>query len=81
MKVRKKNDTERIAVTADYEAVQHGKQVVGRVEFVACVADSMKGYDLLTRAQRAVARRLRVPSQTPKSSAFYRTKRKSECRA
>ncbi|CAM2198547.1 conserved protein of unknown function (plasmid) [Paraburkholderia kururiensis] len=51
---------ERIAVTADYEAMQHGKLLVGRVEFVARVAHTAKGYDLMTRAQRAVARRLRV---------------------
>jgi hypothetical protein len=42
---RTENDMERIAVTADHEAVQHGKQVVGRVEFVARVADNTKGYD------------------------------------
>ncbi|AOJ09998.1 hypothetical protein WS71_22360 [Burkholderia mayonis] len=51
---------ERIAVSASYEAVQHGRPVVGRVEFVARVSDANRGYDLATRAQRAVARRLRV---------------------
>lgn len=51
---------ERIAVTANYETIREGKLVVGRVEFVARVADAAKGYDLSTRAQRAVARRLRV---------------------
>jgi hypothetical protein len=51
---------ERIAVSAIYEAVQHGEAVAGRVEFVARVVDASKGYDLATRAQRAVARRLRV---------------------
>lgn len=51
---------ERIAVSASYEAVQDGKRVAGHIEFVARVADARKGYDLPTRAQRAVARRLRV---------------------
>jgi hypothetical protein len=51
---------ERIAVSATYEALQNGKPVAGRVDFVARVADASRGYDLTTRAQRAVARRLRV---------------------
>jgi hypothetical protein len=51
---------ERIAVSASYEVVKNGVPVAGRVEFVARVADATKGYDLAARAQRAVARRLRV---------------------
>ncbi|MXN79625.1 hypothetical protein GR157_33505 [Burkholderia sp. 4701] len=51
---------ERIAVSASYEAIQQGKPIVGRVDFVARVADATKGYDLAMRAQRAVARRLRI---------------------
>ncbi|KVL85370.1 hypothetical protein WT03_29740 [Burkholderia stagnalis] len=51
---------ERIAVSASYEAVKLGKAVTGRVDFIARVADPTKGFDLTTRAQRAVARRLRV---------------------
>ncbi|HDR8909173.1 MULTISPECIES: hypothetical protein [Burkholderia cepacia complex] len=51
---------ERIAVSATYEAVKHGELVAGNVEFVARIVDPSKGYDLITRAQRAVARRLRV---------------------
>jgi hypothetical protein len=51
---------ERIAVSATYEAVKDGEPVAGRIEFVARVTDPSKGLDLVTRAQRAVARRLRV---------------------
>jgi len=40
---------ERIAVSASYEAVQGGKPVAGRIEFVARVADASKGYDLVYR--------------------------------
>ncbi|KVR29922.1 hypothetical protein WK13_27900 [Burkholderia ubonensis] len=57
---RAENDMERIAVSANYEVVLYGKTVTGHVEFVARVADGSQGYDLTTRAQRAVARRLRV---------------------
>lgn len=46
-----------IAVSATYEAMKHGEPVTGRIEFVARVTDSPKGLDLVTRAQRAVARR------------------------
>jgi hypothetical protein len=51
---------ERIAVSATYEAMKHGEPVTGRIEFVARVTDSSKGLDIVTRARRAVARRLRV---------------------
>ncbi|QBR04056.1 hypothetical protein [Paraburkholderia pallida] len=51
---------ERIAVSATYEAVKHGEPVAGSIDFVARVADPSKGLDLVTRAQCAVARRLRV---------------------
>ncbi|WDD90270.1 hypothetical protein Bsp3421_000093 (plasmid) [Burkholderia sp. FERM BP-3421] len=51
---------ERIAVSATYEVVQSGERVTGSVAFVARVTDPSKGLDLVTRAQRAVARRLRV---------------------
>lgn len=49
---------ERIAVSASYEAVKLGKAVTGRVDFIARVADPTKGYDLTSRAQSAVVRRL-----------------------
>jgi hypothetical protein len=51
---------ERIAVSASYEAVKHGEPIAGSIEFVARVADPSKGLDLVTRAQRVVARRLGV---------------------
>lgn len=51
---------ERIAVIADYEVKKHGELLTGRVEFVARIADPAKGFDLVARAQRAVARRLTV---------------------
>jgi hypothetical protein len=51
---------ERIAVSATYEVLKNGRPVTGRVDFVARVADASRGYDLTARAQRAVARRLRV---------------------
>lgn len=51
---------ERIAVSANYEAIKHGVAVKGRVDFIARVADHSRGCDFTLRAQRAVARRLRV---------------------
>jgi hypothetical protein len=51
---------ERVGMMVNYEATQNGKPVIGQLNFVARVADSTKGYDLSIRAQRAVARRLRV---------------------
>lgn len=51
---------ERLAVTASYKVtLDSGATQQGRVQFVARVADASKGYDLLGRAKRAVARRLK----------------------
>jgi hypothetical protein len=52
--------TQRLAVQADYTATKSGQRISGRVAFVARIEDSSKGYNLVERARRAVARRLRV---------------------
>lgn len=53
---------ERLTVSASYTAIKDGLEIAGRVEFVARVSDSSKGYNLEDRARKAVVRRLKVPA-------------------
>lgn len=52
---------ERIFVEASYTAVKDRATVNGRVEFIARVPTTAKAKNLIERAQRAAARRQRVP--------------------
>lgn len=53
--------TERIWVKAHYTVTKDAQTLSGAVEFIARLADPGRGANLVARARRAVARRLRVP--------------------
>lgn len=55
---------EHLTVCASYTAIKAGSEVSGKVEFVARVRDSSKGYNLEGRARSAVARRLKIPASS-----------------
>jgi len=48
---------ERVAASGSYTCLINGIESAGRVEFIARVKDSSKGYSLLDQARRAAARR------------------------
>ena len=53
--------TERIWVRVHYTVTKDAQTLSGAVEFVARVADAGRGANMVSRARKAVARRLHVP--------------------
>jgi hypothetical protein len=52
---------ERSFLQASYTALKDGTTTSGRIEFIARLPASTKGVNLIERARRAAARRLRLP--------------------